>query len=182
MEFKRLIRKLTDNERVEFADFKDNPKLKQLRDQIDQYISHKVHENYCSLDLSKEQSAKILSWEKKMIENCFNVYFKLDLKNVLEEQVQLIRAQLLMKAELMHEFRIKGKSFSPEKMKKLAKLMHNSLVINGMIELGELNEKLGIIKQGVDTIFPEYIQLCNELDELVQGVGTQKDGDYHEQN
>ena len=117
-----------------------------------------------------------------MIENCFNVYFKLDLKNVLEEQVQLIRAQLLMKAELMHEFRIKGKSFSPEKMKKLAKLMHNSLVINGMIELGELNEKLGIIKQGVDTIFPEYIQLCNELDELVQGVGTQKDGDYHEQN
>jgi len=181
MELRDWIKKLIGQGQPEILHYGDNPETKNLRDQIDRFIAEKVRddfESYFSTNISKEQSKKILDWEQKMIAGCFTVYFKLDLANVPKKQVELMRSELLEKAGLMHELRTKGEKFSLEKMKRLAKLMRNSEVNNGSIQLGWLNEKLGIIKQGAEIVFPEYENIRNEFGRYDQKYRLQDDRDF----
>mgnify|MGYP001013382773 CR=1 FL=1 len=179
MELRDWIKKLIGDGRLKTVNYEDNPEIKNLRDQIDRFIAEKVRddfESYFSTTISKEQSRKIMHWEQRMIENCFIVYFKLDLANVPKKQVELMRSEQWEKAELMDELRIKGRKFSPKKMERLAKLMCNSLVTNGSIQLGWLNEKLGIIKQDAELVFPEYANLRKKFGNFDQEVRLQDDG------
>jgi len=176
--FKRLINRGEEQHVLE--DFSDQPKIMELRDQIDRYIASKVRdEKYFSLNNTKVENEKILAWEKKMIEGCFRVYFSVDLKECTKEQRNAIFHHQNKIAELMDELRTEGPRFSPDKMVELAELMRNSIASNGIIELGRINAEYGIIKQGAEVIFPEYDQLCKELgqDPLAarQKVGEEKE-------
>jgi len=170
MELKGWLKKLINGgqeQQVMIVDFSDQPEVLELKDQIDRYASSKVqNEDYFRIGISKADSEKILNWERKMIETCFTIYYRRELESeCTKQQAIAIKEQLLEKAELMHELRTMGADFPPKKMEKLAKLMQNSKASNGIIELGRINAKLGIVKQGAEVIFSEYDKLCKELGE-----------------
>lgn len=170
MELRGWLKKIFNAEQDQriLYDFSGQPEIIELRDQIDKFISSKVqNKDYFSISLSNVDSEKILNWERNMIQNSFNLYYRWELESkCTSQQTIIIREQLLEKAELMHELRTKGADFSPEKMERLAKLMQNSKSSKGINQLGRINAKLGLIKQGAEVIFPEYEQQCKELGEI----------------
>jgi len=166
------ILEATYNEKSDNAYYANTTVAKLTRWNGEDFAHFAQDVNYFNTNNSIRENDRIL---EKELHNISFVYGK---KDSLEKQ------KAIEGAFLWDRLRREGANLAPEKMEKLIKHERNHQVeakgIVAVVKVGEINEKLGIIKQPrAAEVFPEYESVKKHLQQLVR---EETSGEYDKVN